>query len=391
MTTKKKLAVISSRFPYPLDKGDKLRLFHQIKFLAQRFEIHLFAINEENIQPEQQTIVRNFCHSVTLYNLNPLQKALGMGRSIIKKEPIQIGYFYSKLIEQKIKKALQQKEIDAVYCQLSRTAVYGLTFEGPVILDYQDCFSKNYERAYKNTSGFKKWFYKREWQSMLRYEEKINRDFVAKTIISENDKNMLPFDAEKIVVVPNGVDAQHYAPQMVEKEFDLLFSGNLNYQPNIDAALEIINTLQPILVKQQPDIKIGIAGNSSNKEILGAANKNIILHTQVADMRYMYARTRVYIAPLFTGAGLQNKLLEAMCMGIPCVATTISNQSLRAKTQKEIVVVDSIDELSVASMQLLKDESLRQRIATNGQDFVRENYSWDTANEKLHDLIARYL
>lgn len=391
MRSKKKLAVIASRFPYPLNKGDKLRLFHQIKYLSQFYELHLYAINEENLALDKQETVRSLCKAVTLFNLNTLQKVKGIGKSLIKYEPIQVGYFYSKTIEQKIKKSLKLNNIDAVYCQLSRTAVYGLTFAGPVVLDYQDCFSKNYERAYNNSSGLKKWFYKREWKSMLRYETKINEDFVAKTIISENDKNMLPFNADKVMVVTNGVDANHYQPQLIGKEFDLLFSGNLNYQPNIDAALKIINELQPLLTKNIPNIKIGIAGNTSNKEILNAANHNIVIHSNVADMRDMYARTKVFIAPLFTGAGLQNKLLEAMCMGIPCVATTVCNQSLKANNEKEIMEVTSIEELAEASIRLLENKELQQDIAKCGQQFVLENYSWDSANNKLYQLIEQYL
>jgi glycosyltransferase involved in cell wall biosynthesis len=388
---KRKLAIIASRFPYPLNKGDKLRLFHQIKYLSDFFEIHLFAINEEKIAIDEQKTVRDFCRSVTLFDLNIVQKGIGITQSIIRKEPIQVGYFYSKSIEERIKKELVSKKIEAVYCQLSRTAKYGLTFKGPVIIDYQDCFSKNYERAYQNASGIKKWFYKREWQRMLAFETKINHDFVGKTIISDFDKKSLPFDSKDIVVIPNGVDPTYYHEQNVAKEFDILFSGNLNYQPNIDAALNIIKNIYPILKDKKEAIRIGIAGNTDNKEILNSANDNIIIMPKVRDMRTMYAKTAVYIAPLFTGAGLQNKLLEAMSMGIPCVATNITNLSLKAQPNKEIMEAKDINELAEHVLKLLRDPKKQKEIGQQGKLFIHKNYSWQLANNKLKKLIEKYL
>ncbi len=391
MSVKKKLAIIASRFPYPLNKGDKLRLFHQIKYLAQYFEIHLHAINEENIKPDEQKTVMDLCHSTTLYNLNVLQKVVGLSKSLYNGEPLQVGYFYSKKIVREIQKNLKRQKIDAVYCQLSRTAVYGLTFKGPVIIDFQDCFSKNYERAFQHASGIKKWFYKREWKAMLSFETKMNDDFIGKTIISEFDKKSLPFDAKNITVVPNGVDPEYYKHQNVAKEFDILFSGNLNYQPNVDAAIDIIEKLAPVLIKEIPDIKIGIAGKSTNKKILQAGNKNIQIVTEVADMRAMYAKTKIFIAPLFTGAGLQNKLLEAMSMGIPCIASQVTNLSLKATVNEEILVASNIEEFCEATLALLFNTKKQDELALKGQTYIHNKYSWELANEKLKNLLENYL
>lgn len=388
---KKKLAIICSRFPYPLNKGDKLRLFHQIKFLSQHFEIYLHAINEEKIKAEEQQMVQQYCKKIYLYKMDWIQRSIGLLRSFIKNEPLQIGYFYSSLIANNIEKRLKKDGVNITYCQLSRTASYGLLFKGPVIFDYQDCFSKNYERAYEQSTGIRKLFYYREWKTMLRYETEINNNFVAKTIISENDKNLLPFASEKIVVVTNGVDTLYYHPRSDLKEFDILFSGNLNYQPNIEAALLIIKELQPLLIKAQPRIKIGIAGNTKNKEILAAANENIIIKNQVADMRDIYAKTHVFIAPLFTGAGLQNKLLEAMSMGIPCVASSVCNAALKAPSDVAILAASEIPEFCRATLKLLQQPGLAKNIGEAGQEFVAKQYSWDKANEKLLQLMLQYL
>ena len=108
-------------------------------------------------------------------------------------------------------------------------------------------------------------------------------------------------------------------------------------------------------------------------------------------MRDMYAATEIYVAPLFTGAGLQNKLLEAMSMAIPCIATNVSNQSLGAKHLHEIIEVSNTDELTNAIIRLLKDAPLRKKIAQNGQQYVHQNYSWEAANEKLYSIINRLL
>ncbi len=391
MSAKKQLAIISSRFPYPLNKGDKLRLFHQIKHLAQHFEIHLHAINEENISLEEQASVRALCAEVHLYKLNPIEQAWGIIRSIIKSEPIQVGYFYSSSIRKKIAAQLKNSQIEAVYCQLSRTAYYALDFKGASIIDYQDCFSKNYERAAAQHTGLKKIFYKREHNKMQSFEQLINRSFDAKTIISAFDREQLPFTSDSVHIIPNGVDKDFYKEQAVTKEYDILFSGNLNYQPNEQAALYIINELAPALINEQADIKICIAGNTSNNSILQAASKNIIIENKVADMRDMYARTKLFIAPLFSGAGLQNKLLEAMSMCIPCISTSVTNHSLKAQVNEEIIIADNTESFKQSIFHLLKNETERYTLASKGQTFVHEKYNWEQPNEQLVQIIKDLL
>lgn len=385
--SKRKIAIICSRFPFPLNKGDKLRLFHQIRYLSNHFSIDLHAIDEENVLENNLEELRKYCTEIYLYPLNYLQKSIGVITSIFRNEPIQLGYFYSKKNIKLFQQRIKENNYDGIYAQLARVYPYLKEIELPIVFDYQDCFSKNYLRLYPTKSFFKKLFYQREYEKMKILEEKIYSSLTFTCIISEADKIAMSFEASNIQVISNGVDFSFYAPQQLEKKYDILFSGNLNYEPNELAVLFILQNLLPPLVQKIPDIKIGIAGNTNNTFIQNFSHPNVFVENQVNDMRNAYAKTKIFIAPLFAGAGLQNKLLEAMAMQIPCICTEICNASLKAEEDKEIILANDINTFIEKISFLLLNEKERDALALNGRNFILNNYGWDRQNEKLKSLL----
>ena len=188
MALRKKIAVILSRFPYPLDKGDKLRAYHQIQYLSTFHDIYLFVLAEQEISQEHLAILQPICKNITQYRLSLIDKIVQIGLSAFKQIPVQVGYFFSSSIKRKMHLDIHQLKPNVVYCQLSRTAEYGKNLPYPKIIDFQDAFSTNYSRIKEQYVGPKKWFYARESALMKKYEINMLTWFDKCTIISEFDR-----------------------------------------------------------------------------------------------------------------------------------------------------------------------------------------------------------
>ncbi|MBP6624498.1 MAG: glycosyltransferase [Chitinophagaceae bacterium] len=386
MALRKKIAVILSRFPYPLDKGDKLRAFHQIQYLSTFHDIYLFVLTEQEISQEHLAILQPICKNITQYRLSLIDKIVQIGLSAFKQIPVQVGYFFSSSIKRKMHLDIHQLKPNVVYCQLSRTAEYGKNLPYPKIIDFQDAFSTNYSRIKEQYVGPKKWFYARESALMKKYEINMLTWFDKCTIISEFDRQEIASNSQNLFVVPNGVDTDYFKTKSLAKTYDILFLGNLSYIPNRQAAIYLIQKICPLLLAYKKDIKILIAGTSPGP-LTQYATANIDIPGWMPDIRVAYEKSSIFVAPLFSGAGLQNKLLEAMSMELPCITTPIVNLSLQATENKEILLAKNEKEFVKQIISLLEDPTLNTYIKSNASTFVHENYPWNKANQKLLELI----
>src|SRR6185369_5768414 len=175
----------------------------------------------------------------------------------------------------------------------------------PKTLDYMDAFSKGLERLAQRSSFPKKTAVKMEWKRMLNYERSSFQHFNHHTIISEQDKLLIPHpDHHRIHIVPNGVDLQYYHAQDMIKKYDLIFSGNMAYPPNVESALFIAKEIMPLLWKKNPEIKLVIAGATPVKEILQLKSNNIEVTGWVDDMRVYFAQSKIHLAPMLISIGL---------------------------------------------------------------------------------------
>ncbi|MBP6456055.1 MAG: glycosyltransferase [Chitinophagaceae bacterium] len=381
------LVVITTRFPFPLNKGDKLRLFHQIKYLSKEFKIHLLCTSSTFVFNIQIQELMPYCESIQVFPIRKYELVFNTLKSIFSKIPFQVTLFFTKRIEKKINARIAEIENPLFYFQLSRTSLYAKNKEKKAVLDLQDAFSINYKRTLDQVFGLKKMFYYLEWKRMMAYEKKLIQTFKQLTIIAEYDKKVIDESAKNLTVISNGVDEKYYRPQQKEIKYDILFSGNLNYLPNEKAAIYLIATIFPALLKKIPTIQIAIAGDFNSSKIKKISHPQIHILGKVDDMRDAYATSKIYVAPLFTGAGLQNKLLEAMSMVLPCITTSIANVSLFAENETSILIAENADEFVTQILRLTTDKDLYQKISIGGKMHIHHNFSWENANKKLSTLL----
>ena len=332
-----KLLVILPRFPYPIEKGDKLRAFHQIRILSTSFDILLVAISHGKVLQKDIEKVKPYCKSITIIHQRWIAIFINLIRAVFNGWPLQAGYYYSKHAQRKIDRLIETEKPDHLYCQLLRTAAYAGNFKGPTTLDYQDVFSKGIERRIPTASPLMKPLLRLEYIRLQRYEKKLFGLFDNKTIISAPDRDYITHpERDKIVIVPNGVDRKYFSPGKATITHELIFTGNMGYPPNVDCAEYLINKVLPIIHRTHPQVRIMLAGASPHSRVKALASEKVTVTGWVDDIRTCYSGALIFLAPMQIGTGLQNKLLEAMSMRLPCITSSLCNAALGAIEGTEI-------------------------------------------------------
>jgi sugar transferase (PEP-CTERM/EpsH1 system associated) len=378
--------------PYPLEKGDKLRAFHQVVQLSKKNEIVLCALNPDRKlnKPDAFSALQPYCRSINFIDIPLAGRLWNIFLAFFKGLPLQVGYFYSYKAARKINKLIQTYKPDHIYCQLLRTAEYIKHDTIPKTIDYQDVFSYGVKRRMEKAPFYTKPVFKLEYKRLRKYESDIFSLFDHKTIISIPDRDLIPHsERNKIHVIPNGVDHDFFAPVDTEKKADLVFTGNMAYPPNVDAAEFLVNQIMPLVWKKMPGAKVMIAGATPDKRVTSLKSENVTVTGWLDDIRDSYAGAKVFIAPMQIGTGLQNKLLEAMSMKVPSITTPLANDALQAVDGESILIGKDAPTLATQILNLLNDEVLYRKIAENGFAFVKEHYSWEEATDKLHHIIHK--
>lgn len=385
---KPRLVVVLSRFPFPTEKGDKLRAFYQIRDLSKDWDIYAICLSEQMISEEHKAKVNAYCKELHIFQLDKWKKLFNTGLQFFTTKPFQVGYFYQHSIHHQIDILLKRIEPDHIFCQLIRAAEYVKNYHSCTkTIDYMDALSAGIKRRIPQSSLLSRWLFRSEWKRLTRYENILFDYFEYHTIISEQDRDLIAHPQRaKIDILPNGVGEHFFNySKPVQKTHDLVFTGNLSYPPNINAVHYITHEICPVLKASGRNVSVLISGANPVSEIERLQGK-IDLTGWVEDIRDSYAKGIVFVAPMFIGTGLQNKLLEAMAMGIPCITTPLANNALGADSSS-ILLAETPEGFADKIQMLLSDEELRERYATNGQNYVKANFNWNNLTQKLSDKM----
>ncbi|MEQ8908814.1 MAG: glycosyltransferase [Vicingaceae bacterium] len=387
-----KIGVLLSRVPYPLEKGDKLRAFHQIRTLSEKHEIYLCALNVGKLHPEAIERLAPYCNEIKVIQLTKFGILLNLAFSLLFTNlPLQVAYFYNRRAKKHILRFFKSHQIDHLYCQLIRVSEYVKDFEdAPKTLDYMDALSRGMERRISQAKIGMRELFKIEATRLKRYEHFIFPAFDHKTIISSQDRNLIVHaQNHRIHIIRNGVDQAFFKPKEVEKKYDLLFTGNMSYPPNVDGVDYLVNQVLPLVWKEMPEVKLAIAGANPSPRVEALASNKVVVTGWVDDIRDYYAASKVFVAPMQIGTGLQNKLLEAMAMQIPCITSPLANNALGGVHNKNILIGEKPEDYKQLILQLLSDETKAESIALAGYQLINQQYNWKSSTSKLEALFLR--
>ena len=389
-----KVLVALSRFPWPLEKGDKLRAYYQIKGLSQDHEVHLVCLSEHAISQADRDAL-GFCKSIKVIRHGRFRRIGNLLKAVFSSTPFQVHYFHSPEMKNALVEVIDREKIDAVFVQLIRLGLNLpnsiATGKGPGwFLDYMDCFSIGMENRIEKSKWPVRTVVKMEANRLKSYEKQIAARFDGYSMISERDAAGLdPILREEVRILPNGVGDHFFEipANPPTKRYDLIFFGNMGYQPNVESAKYLVEEVVPALKTEGVDPQLCIAGARPAKSIQAYANDKIEVTGFVDDIKEYVLAARLAIAPVIGGQGLQNKLIESMALGIPTLTTPHAHQAVGAESGKEIIVCKDAKAFAVAIKELLADPEKAEAIGQAGKRFVEENYQWDAMNRTLVNFL----
>ncbi len=368
-----KLFVIASRFPYPLEKGDKLRLYEQVKVLSRYYSVTLSALTDRKVSEDNRQELLKFCTEVLVFKLPTHRFFPDFLFGLMKGFPLQVAYFFHRNTVRKVREAISHRMPDLVYCQLIRTAPY--VHRRPraykAYIDFMDAFAMNTSSVPGKLSGLRRM----EARRIKKYESGLFDLFDNFFIISDRDRKYYPGNfADRIHLLPNGVDSDYYKPLPgIRHTHDVVFCGNLGYGPNVRA----VSFLYKLAQEGHADWTTVVAGTGLSASWKRKSTSSFTILGWVDDLRKVYQSGKIFVAPILDGSGMQNKVLEAMAQGLPCVVSPFVNEAIGARDGRELFVARSTEAYTCLIQELLADPGLRKSVGESARKFVRDRFSWE--------------
>jgi sugar transferase (PEP-CTERM/EpsH1 system associated) len=379
-----------------LDKGDRLTVFHLLKYFSERHRVSFICFLEQGEDPGWVEKVKPFCVRVEVVPLRTWRAYLNCLLGVVGRKSLQAQYYFDPVMARTVNRVIHEMEPDLLYAHTIRMGRYIEPYRICArVLAMQVSMTLNYSRLAEHASGFfSKMLYSMEYRKLRASEADFARRFDRVLLISRYDLNAIeqktPLD--NVFFSPHGIDFAYFSPDTtVPKEpHALIFTGNMNYAPNVDAALYFYEEMFPSIRTQVPKVKWYIVGADPVPEIKSLGRDRAVQVTgRVPDLRGYMNRAQVAIAPLRIGAGLQNKVLEGMSVGLPMVITSIANEGIQAVDGENVLVADAVSDFSDRVVSLLNNPGQRIQLGGAAREFIVRNWSWEKHFSDLEQMFNR--
>lgn len=381
---------MTSRLPWPLDKGDKLRAFHQIRQLSQHHDVYLFSLAEPKGSHDSTdlTALQAITKGILVQQLSWWRRCLRLALAPFSSRPFQVHWFYQKSAQIELDGWIKKLEPDIILCQLVRMASYVQhTHRVPRVLDYMDALSAGMARQSRLAHPAMRWIYRIEYQRLKAFEAQVFDYFDGKTIISAADRKLIAHPERHLIrVVPNGIDTEFFQldhDRLPENPPRILFTGNMSYPPNVDAAKQLVLSVLPLL--KTPHVRVTIAGTNPAPEIQALQSDRVEVTGWLPDIRDAYEVADAFVAPLRIGTGQQNKILEAMSMELPCITTqhVASGFPSAGAEAAPLRIANSAEGIAREVDALLGSPEARRSLGSLSRSWVEKHCNWSTSTELL--------
>jgi sugar transferase (PEP-CTERM/EpsH1 system associated) len=388
---------IAHRIPYPPNKGEKIRAFHQIRGLSDKHRVHLACLVDDREDLQYADALGKYCASVDMAYRDGVRSLLLMAAAMATGTPLSVAAFRSRDLSRKIKQRLASEKIDRILVSSSAMAEYVRHVPViPKVVDFVDVDSDKWRLYAEHHSFPRSWIYRAEAGRLARYEERVARVVDSVTVVSEKEANLLRMRLgdRKISVIPNGVDLDYFSGNGDgDERFDepaIVFAGVMDYFPNIDAVEYFCDAIFPKVRRVRPETMFFIVGRQPTRKVRALARReNVVVTGSVADVRPYLAQSSVAVAPFRIARGIQNKVLEAMAMQRPVVGTSQAFQGIQATREDGVWMEDSVDGFVHAVLTFLEDPNLRREQGLRARRYVERHHQWRDYGVQLERLLEK--
>lgn len=389
---------IVHRFPYPPDKGDRIRAFHIIRYLASRSNLYVAALDDEGVSAEQIAELSEIVSRLEVVPLKGWWRYLSLLGGVIGGKSLSESFFFSSTLHSILQGLRRNSQFDAVMISASSLAPYLRVFESSgakKIVDLVDVDSEKWRQYGDASRGPKRVVFQREYRRVKQLEGRLLESADAVTLVSEDEANLLRTRCgderrlKKIRAVLNGVDLEFFSPANVEQSRSICFLGAMNYRPNIDAVMWFVTEVWPHLRKHHPSLVFNIVGRNPSPEVNSLRNvEGVHVTGAVPDVRPWLAQSVAVVAPLRIARGIQNKVLEAMAMGRVVVASPEALTGLRVEPDLNVLEAITPDEWYYQIRKALQSSEQRTSLEQNARSYVEQHHSWEATLEPLSEILS---
>jgi sugar transferase (PEP-CTERM/EpsH1 system associated) len=382
------------RIPYPPDKGDKIRAFHQLRAIAARHEVDLFTLADDRADSIHQQALAGYCRKITVSRLDPKLAKLRALPFLLTSKPLTLPYFYSAELAAEVRNAFRTRSYDRLFVYCSAMAQYvEPALRVPALLDMVDVDSDKWSQ-YAGFSNFPySAIYRREGRTLREYEQWACGRFASILVTTEREAKLVRqiSHVANVHAISNGVDTEYFSSQAVPPTSGApaaIFTGDMSYFPNEEAVVSFARNVHPLIRRSLPGFRFLIVGRNPGPKVQQLRKiEGVDVTGFVPDVRTYLARAQVSVAPFSIAAGIQNKILEAMSYGLPVVATSRVASSLAEGAARMVDVADGAEEMAAAVERLLRDPQLARRKGAQGRCQVAAAYNWERSLSQVLQLL----
>lgn len=391
-----RLLIVSQWFPYPPINGARQRVFHLLRGLSKRHQIHFLSFTQQPNDLEHTREIAELCEEVTLVPGKEYQPTkLNAIRALFSTKPRSSIDRWNPEMERLIKDRISKYSFDAMIAFTTLMAEYVTCCKMPKILDNDNVDSEYFARLFDLADNpLSKFRRKLTWVKVAHHERRLVSAFDATVAVSEEDKQSLEclFPAMRnrgaIHVVANGVDLGLLDYKHSEVDSNCVVStGALTYRANLDSALFFCDQILPSIRNLVGDTRFVVTGGYEGVDVAPLMAAGATLTGFLRDVRPAIARSAALVVPTRIGGGTRLKILEAMALGTPVVSTTIGAMGLGLKHQETAMIADHPTEFAECTVQLMRDTELRQRISENGRRYVAANFGWERSVDAMNKVL----
>jgi sugar transferase (PEP-CTERM/EpsH1 system associated) len=387
-----KILYLTPRFPNPPFRGDTLHMHNIIKPMSRRHDVTLVSFIQREAEGEHVEALRPYCRRIETVHLPTSSSLLQCVRAIGSRRPFQVAYFASSAMSRLVQRVVAEEKPDVIHVHLIRMAqfVRGIRHV-PRVVDLTDATSLYLSRFRDSTRNpAKKVLLSEELRRILEYEHVLN-DFDLSLVCSPVDlavmREHLPHATLRSV--PNPLDMNRFPPLDGTIRPDprrIIFTGNMTYFPNSDAARYLVKEILPLVRKEIPGVRTYLVGQNPPPSVRALAGEGVVVTGFVQDIRAEYARSSIAVAPVRFGAGTLNKIIEPLALGIPVVTTATGIGGVDLVPGEDILSSDTPEGFAAHIARLLREPALGRAMAERAGAKVRAMHDWETVAGMLEEM-----